>query len=34
MHVLPVPKEYHVKRHYASLHEEKLKKYEGASRTA
>jgi hypothetical protein len=34
MHVLSVRKEYNVKRHYTSLHEEKLKKYEGASRTA
>jgi adenine/guanine phosphoribosyltransferase-like PRPP-binding protein len=34
MHVLSVPKEYNVKRHRTSLHEEKLKKYEGASRTA
>jgi hypothetical protein len=34
MYVLSVPKEYNVKRHYTSLHDEKLKKYEGASRTA
>jgi hypothetical protein len=34
IHVLSVPKEYNVKRHYTSLHKEKLKKYEGASRTA
>jgi hypothetical protein len=33
MHDLSVPKEYNVKRYYTSLHEEKLKKYEGASRT-
>ena len=28
MQVLSVPKEYNLKRHYTSLHEDKLKKYQ------
>lgn len=32
MQVVSVPKEYNVKRHYSTMHEEKYRKYEGQSR--
>jgi hypothetical protein len=32
--VLSVPKEFHLQWHYASLHEDKLKKYQGYARIA
>jgi hypothetical protein len=34
MKVLSVPQEFKLKRHYTSLQEEKLKKYQGRARTA
>ena len=34
MQVLSVPKEFNLKRHYAYLHEDKVKKYKGSARIA